>query len=104
MGFKRIRVMVDLLSEEESKKEAILNGNKFTRNRKIDLQEMILIILNNKGKTFLKAIAKDTVAKSAATIRNIQKALPDSAFAPDWWSSPSNRCRFRSWRGYLYQS
>lgn len=35
-------------------------------------------LFNNKGKTFLKAIAKDTVAKSAATIRNIQKALPDS--------------------------
>ena len=51
MGFKRIRVMVDLLSEEESKKEAILNGNKFTRNRKINLKEMIIFILNNKGKT-----------------------------------------------------
>lgn len=35
-------------------------------------------LFNNRGKTFLKAIAKDTVAKSAATIRNIQKALPDS--------------------------
>ena len=37
--------------KKKVKKEAILNGNKFTRNRKINLKEMILFILNNKGKT-----------------------------------------------------
>ena len=72
MGFKRIRVMVDLLSDEEYKKSGISNDKKFTRNRKINFKEMILFILNNKGKTltlelneYMTKQNKETITKQA---------------------------------------
>ena len=42
--------MVDLLSDKDYKNSGIPNDRKFTRNRKINFKEMILFILNNKGK------------------------------------------------------
>ena len=51
MSFKRVKWVKKLLNKKEYKKAATLDERKFTRKRKLTLQDLILFILNNKGKT-----------------------------------------------------
>lgn len=62
--------MVELLSDSFYKNKAILYARKFIRNRNINVKEMILFILNNKGKTltlelneYMKKQNKETIKK-----------------------------------------
>ena len=72
MSFRRIKGIVELLSDEGYKKSAVSNERKFTRNRKINFNDMILFILNNKGKTltlelneYMTKQNKETITKQA---------------------------------------
>jgi len=72
LSFKRIKVITKLLNKEAYKQIAIKDKRKFTRTRKINLKEMVLFILNNKGKTltlelneYMKKQNKEKITKQA---------------------------------------
>ena len=72
MGFVRIKGVVDLLDDKEYKKVAVPSDNKFIRNRKISFVDMVLFILNNKGRTltielndYMKKQGKKPITKQA---------------------------------------
>lgn len=72
MGFVRIKGVVDLLDENKYKKVGVPSENKFIRKRKMSFTDIILFILNNKGKTltielndYMRKYGKETITKQA---------------------------------------
>jgi len=76
MSFERINQLLQLLEKEEMKKIARKNDTSFTRNRKMNLKEMVLFLFENKEKTLvleLRDYKKDIGKSEKMTKQAISK-------------------------------
>jgi len=70
LSFVRFKNTISSLDDREYKKIGVPGDNKFIRNRKMSFVDIILFILNNKGKTWKGTYNKTNIFKAKAKYKS----------------------------------